>query len=89
MGKPILSVVTAGATDRDYVSRQFDGVFKSDLPNDQYAVAVQFAADPAVTSKPVRVNLIANDKNVIPNLTVPVEAKLIHGPIRLMPLMVI
>ena len=52
-------------------------------------MAVQFAADPAVTSKPVRVNLIANDKNVIPNLTVPVEAKLIHGPIRLMPLMVI
>ena len=48
-------------------------------------MAVQFAADPAVTSKPVRVNLIANDKNVIPNLAVPVEAKLIHGPIRLMP----
>ena len=37
----------------------------------------------------VQFHLIANDKNVIPNLTVPVEAKLIHGPIRLMPLMVI
>ena len=55
----------AEAPDRDFVSGQFDGAFKADLPNGQYPVAG-------------RVNLIANDKNVISNLAVPVGVKLIQ-----------
>ena len=68
---------SAETPDRDFVSGRFDGVFKADLPNGQCAVTVQFAADPAVTFKPVRGNLIANDKNVISNLAIPVGTKLI------------
>ena len=69
------NTATAESPNRDFVTDQFDGVFKVDLPNGRYQVKVQFASWP--TPKPIQLNLIANDKKVISNWVLPVQNELV------------